>query len=149
MKLVGVGGTFSISPMMSEEFQVRFQTEREALDADSRLQALHVEGVPLLRIDRRGSEIYTGCSIYGQIAPEAVISRGSEKQVTFFKVLYQSEGLKSGMHHTDGLLWIRRPDRAHAVQPKKVSIRSIAPTVLSLLHIKRPDSMKCASVVCE
>jgi hypothetical protein len=128
---------------MSEEFQVRFDNYQDALQAASSLQTLNVSGSSLLRIDLRGKEIYTGCSIHGQLPPEAVISLGSERKGEFFKVFYQSEGLKSGMHHRDGLLWIRRPDRSHAVHAEKVSLRTIAPTILALLQVRQPDAMTC------
>jgi hypothetical protein len=142
MKLAGVGGNYSVSPVMSEEFQLRFESEQDARNAVSLLRTLHVDSLPLLRIDLRGREVYTGCSIHGQVEPGAFISRGTEPRSPFFKILYQSEGLKSGMHHREGLLWIRRPDRTHGVHSKKVSITAIAPTVLSLLQVRRPGSMK-------
>lgn len=56
-----------------------------------------------------------------------------------------AEGLKSGYHHPDGLLWARQPDRAHAVHEGKVPLRSLAPAVLEMLDVPQPDFMTWAS----
>ena len=59
-----------------------------------------------------------------------------------FDVFYQADSLKSGIHHPDGLLWIRRPDRRHAVHAEKVPLVCVAPTVLRLLGLEPPASMR-------
>jgi hypothetical protein len=51
--------------------------------------------------------------------------------------------VKSGFHHPDGMLWVRYPDREHAVHEVKVSIRSIAPAILELFDLPRSDFMTC------
>jgi arylsulfatase A-like enzyme len=65
----------------------------------------------------------------------------------FFEVFHQAESLKSGMHHPDGMLWIRLPDRGHAVIEEKVSLLSVAPTVLSLLGMPIPAWMTGTSLL--
>jgi hypothetical protein len=46
------------------------------------------------------------------------------------------------MHHPDGMLWARGPDRSHRVHGEKVPLPDIAPMVLDRLHPPRPDSMR-------
>ena len=61
----------------------------------------------------------------------------------FFDVFYQADGTKSGMHHPDGVLWIRTPDRTHAIHSGKVPLRAIAPTVLKMFRVPPPNFMHC------
>jgi predicted AlkP superfamily phosphohydrolase/phosphomutase len=45
------------------------------------------------------------------------------------------------MHHPDGILWMRVPGVSPRVNPQKVSLRDVAPTVLSLFGIEKPSYM--------
>ena len=56
----------------------------------------------------------------------------------FFELFYQAEGLKSGMHHPDGILWIDRPGLAPKVHRDKVPLRSVAPTILGFYCVEPP-----------
>ncbi len=57
------------------------------------------------------------------------------------------EDIKSGMHHPDGILWIRKPSCQHSIHEDKVSLLSIAPTILELLDIPKADFMKGTALV--
>jgi hypothetical protein len=50
--------------------------------------------------------------------------------------------LKSGFHHPDGMLWVRGPGRRHRVHSQKISIRTIAPLVLSHFRVEVPEWMR-------
>ena len=69
------------------------------------------------------------------------------KSTKFFDFFYKIEGLKSGMHHPDGMLWIREPARSHSHHGEKVPLAAVAPTLLDLLGIPKPASMKEQSVL--
>jgi hypothetical protein len=60
--------------------------------------------------------------------------RSTESNATarFADLFYKIEGMKSGSHHPDGILWIRQPGVAHQVVARKISLREIAPTLLHL-----------------
>ena len=60
----------------------------------------------------------------------------------FFQLFYRVDGLASGMHHPDGMLWIRTPARQHRVEPFKVPLVSVAPTLLEMFGIPKPDYMR-------
>ena len=49
------------------------------------------------------------------------------KAVPFFRYLYKADITKSGMHHPDGILWIRTPTRKHSVHQPKVRLLAVAP----------------------
>ncbi|MGH7594429.1 MAG: hypothetical protein ACRELE_11360, partial [Gemmatimonadales bacterium] len=48
---------------------------------------------------------------------------------------YLADGLKSGMHHPDGILWIRGADHRHRVHAERIPLRAVAPTVLAMFGI--------------
>ncbi len=128
---------------MSEEFQLRFETERDTHEAAERLRALRVGGRSVMLVEPKGCEIYTGCELHDQVPQGSVLTLdGSARSAQFFDIFYEGEGIKSGMHHRDGLLWVRRPDRMHTVHEKKVSLCAIAPTVLKIFDVKQPESMR-------
>jgi hypothetical protein len=84
------------------------------------------------------------CNSTAVVPPEAVlVHESSPRTVPFFQVFYSMDVVKSGFHHPDGMLWVRYPDREHAVHEGKVSIRSIAPAILELFDLPRPDFMTC------
>jgi predicted AlkP superfamily phosphohydrolase/phosphomutase len=63
------------------------------------------------------------------------------KAQRFEELFYRSEGLKSGMHHRDGILWIRTPELRHTVHAEKVPLERIAPMILDMFSLARPPSM--------
>jgi len=74
-------------------------------------------------------------------ADEVLEVAGTGRTAKFLDVFYGVDTKKSGMHHPDGLLWIRRPDRRHTVRPERVPLRAVAPTILSILGLPKPASM--------
>jgi hypothetical protein len=76
-----------------------------------------------------------GCRISEQVGADAVISRpGTNATLRFFDVFYQLDGMKSGCHHPDGILWLATGQGANA---GRCSILDIFPTILAALG--RPD----------
>jgi hypothetical protein len=133
---------------MSEEFWLRFDDEASAQKAALQLEALQVDGKRAFKSDRRGREIYTGCDLTGEVAPDAkLMSAETGAAAPFYQLLYQAETLKSGVHHPDGMCWIRRPDRSHRIHDAKVPLTAVAPTVLRLLGVEIPSSMQQGPLV--
>jgi bisphosphoglycerate-independent phosphoglycerate mutase (AlkP superfamily) len=44
------------------------------------------------------------------------------------------------------MLWIRTPERKHYVNSEKVPLVSVAPTLLQLLGLSQPASMKASPI---
>jgi hypothetical protein len=83
-----------------------------------------------------------GCRIWRKLEPDAVLRiDGSEETVPFFDLFYRIDLVKSGMHHPDGMLWIRHPGRSHSEHPGKVPLTAVAPMVLRMYGVDRPDYM--------
>jgi hypothetical protein len=148
LRFAGVDEPCAYSPVMSEEFHLKFEDEAQASQAHRRLSSLTIDGEPALAVSQDGGALFGGCRIFRQLPADAVLERGgTASRVAFFDVFYQAEGIKSGMHHPDGILWIRLPDRSHSVAGEKVSLCSVAPTILSLLGLDAPESMEAAALL--
>ena len=95
-----------------------------------------------------GAEIFGGCRLHHALPDDARLENPATGESSpFFELLYQADSLKSGIHHPDGVLWIRRPDRCGRVQSGRVPLISVAPTLLALLDLEPPDEMPGQSLV--
>lgn len=148
LEFAGVSSKYVCSPVMAEEFYIRFETEQDASEAEQKLSALQVNQRQMMRLKRNGKDIYGGCGIFEQLPSDANLNiANSGKSIPFFNIFYQIEDIKSGMHHPDGILWIRKPSCQHFIHSDKVSLLTIAPTVLELLGIPKADFMKGTSLL--
>jgi hypothetical protein len=148
LKFAGVADSYTYSPVMSEEFHLIFADGDTAARAMQRLCALTVDGEAAFAATQDGARLFCGCRIIKQMSPEAILeSSPTGSRVPFFDLFYQGGGIKSGMHHPDGMLWIRLPDRSHAVARDKVELASVAPTLLRLLDVAPPQSMKADTLI--
>lgn len=131
-----------IEPLMSEEFQLRFDNEADAIAAAERLGELKVGDRRVLAGARNGNDVMSGCKIFEKLPDDAVMTNvGTGQSLPFYRLFYQAEGMKSGMHHPDGILWIRTPGARPATHEAKVPLRDIAPTLLNLFGIDKPGYM--------
>jgi hypothetical protein len=148
LAFAGVEGYAEIAPVMAEEFNVRFNDEAGAQKGEEKLKALETSGCPVLRVHRRGKEVFCGCRIHTPVQREAVLqARDSNHSARFYELLYRTEGLKSGMHHPDGMLWIRFPGKEHHVHDRKVPLVDVAPTLLDLFSVAAPGYMRGGSLL--
>ncbi len=138
MKFAGVEASYEYAPVMAEEFYLIFSEEADARDAESKLKALRMpDGAPVMNVRREGTKLFCGCAIVSMPSAETEISiPRSNQPAPFMKFFYPVEGIKSGAHHPDGILWIRTPERTHSEVNRKVSIREIAPTLLRLCGVR-------------
>lgn len=155
LAFAGITTACKCSPVMAEEFFLRFDREVDAWEAEQRLAALRVGQQPVMRLKRQGSEIYTGCGIFDQLPYQAILERVEQRSdhnsdsvatLPFFDLFYQIEDVKSGMHHPDGILWIRQPNLNHTVHANKISLEAITPTILKLLDV--PQSVPSLNLNC-
>jgi hypothetical protein len=131
------------SPVMSEEFHVYLTTEEDANAAEEALRSLRVDGRPLMKARREDRlDVFTGASVFDELPANAVLTNGQGRSVPFFELFYQGNTVKSGMHHPDGVLWIRTPSRRHLIQRERVSLRTVAPTILQMFDLEPPAYMR-------
>jgi hypothetical protein len=140
LKDVGIGARAKVSPVMTHQFHLDFASEEAARDAMEKLSALSYEGKPLMGIERTGAKLFGGCIVYRHVPRGAVVMQGS-RTIPFFDLLYHVDLVKSGMHHPDGMFWVRTPARQHSIVEGKVPIVNVAPTLCRLLGIEPPATM--------
>jgi hypothetical protein len=129
---------------MSEQFHLEFGEVAAAEEAERALKAIRMDGRPLIGVQRDGARVFAGCDVYTDIAADARL-RAQENTIPFFDVFYRIPTTKSGMHHPDGMLWIRLPDRLYG-EGGRVPLTSVAPTLLSLFQVEPGAHMKGASL---
>lgn len=143
LNIAGITTCLTVSPVMSEQFHLYFENEQDASEAEQRLLVLRIEGRNAMTVHRDGTAIFGGCAVFEKLPPDAILSIGdSGRAMPFFDIFYKVEGVKSGMHHPDGMLWVRKPDRKHCVHKEKVPLTSIAPTILDMFSVPLPNHMR-------
>lgn len=140
-ELVGLRSHYTYAPVMSEEFHLYMSSEDDARDATERLAAFRVGEEPVFTIRSSGNEVFAGCRIFRTLSTDAMLTGLEGKAVPFSRYLYKADITKSGMHHPDGILWIRTPTRKHSVHEPKVSLRAVAPSLLHLLGLPKLETM--------
>jgi hypothetical protein len=147
---LGIVQPLVLEPVMAEQFFLRFDSEQEAVLAEQRLRSFHLDQesafrngrTQLFNTEQDGQALLCQCRCTGIVEPSASITGGElTTPVLFNEVFYQLETVKSGRHHPDGMLWIRRPERRHSVSNQKVSLRSVAPTILDMYGLLPPPAM--------
>lgn len=142
MELAGVPGDARHAPVMSEQFHVYFDNEDDAVRAESCLKGWRVGDREAMMVRRNGTELFAGCCVFAELPRDArLVSASDGKEFGFYDLFYLVDGTKSGAHHPDGIFWVRTPDRSHEVAQGKVSLRQVAPTILSLLNLQKPGFM--------
>jgi hypothetical protein len=156
VKSLGLPETYVYEPVMAEQFYLRFHSEEELGRTEAKLVSYHVkhpavfrdERTRLFHLTRKEGALLVQCRCTSQVPLDARITATDDPQVSipFYDVFYQMDAMKSGRHHPAGMLWIRHPNRRHRVHVAKVSIRSIAPTILGLFALPVPPHMRAESL---
>lgn len=139
----GIDGVREVAPVMAEQFHVLFDDDAAAQAATDRLAAVRLAGRPAFELRREGSDLFVGCAHFGDVDPTTPLTGLPGAHPTFGDVFYSSETGQSGMHHPDGLLWIRPPGGTTLQgSPERVSLLDVAPTLLSLLGVPPSAEMR-------
>lgn len=143
----GVKDLKQCNPVMAEQFWLEFSTHEQVEAAANVLNAITVNGEKAFSVSVEDTALFTGCKIRSKIPKDAVMtSPANGASIAFYDLLYAIEGMKSGMHHPDGLLWVRDPRISRSSNPR-VALESIAPTVLEMLDVTIPSHMKEPSLL--
>jgi hypothetical protein len=150
LRFAEVGAPHQVAPVMSEQFWIHFQSKRDADEAQHKLTELRAGDRPLMELRPDGSSLFASCCINDPLEKGTVIQqRSSGKTAPFHGIFYEVEGVKSGMHHPDGLLWIRHAGMPAARHSENVRLTDIAPTILDMLTVGQPPFMKGTSLLSE
>jgi hypothetical protein len=139
----GLRPGFAAAPVMTHQFNLQFASEADAVDAEAKLRAVLIDGREALSVERTGNHLVTGSQTYRAIAESTrLTTRDGSKTIPFFDIFYKLDTIKSGMHHPDGMLWIRTPARVHSRTIAHVPLTAVAPTLLNMFNVARPAHMK-------
>lgn len=141
LEFADVAGPYRVEPVMSEQFQIRFEKQETAEAAAKALRALSLPGGPAMEAHCSGTDVYAGCNVYRQLSKDVPLTGPNGAVMPFFRLFYQVEGLKSGMHHPDGILWIHDPSAVADHSAKRISLRDVAPTLLSYFDLPATAEM--------
>lgn len=141
LETVGITGA-EVAPLMAEEFRLSFGTEEEAQAGEDKLRRLRYRDELAMGVGRRGTDLMCGCRVWEQVDPDAVLRvEGEDRTVPFDELFYRIDIVKSGMHHPEGMFWVRHPERRHVEHDEKIPLTSIAPMVLKMYGVAVPDCM--------
>ncbi|MCA8999983.1 MAG: alkaline phosphatase family protein [Planctomycetaceae bacterium] len=145
---LGVQGEFQYEPAAGDEFAIRFDREEDAERAATHLQGVLLpHNEPAFAVQQSGTQLMCQCRCRELPAKDAELQvPDMGHRIPFADVFYRLDCVKSGQHHPDGVWWIRLPTREHRVVKPKVPLTAIAPTILELLGIEKPTTMKTNSV---
>ena len=138
----GVTDRYKASPVMAHQFHLYFDSAEAAERAAQKLLAIRYQDRQAIAVERNGAGLFVGCRIYELLPADAQLTIAeTDRAIPFSQVFYKVDGVKSGMHHPDGMLWIREPGARHAVHPEHVPLATVAPTILERFGVPRPSYM--------
>lgn len=111
----GVLGSYTYATVMSEEFKLHFPDPAMALGARERPAAIRVGERSAFRVRMDGATLHAGCCIFDTVEEGAVLTSAGGSCTDFRAMFYLVAGMKSGMHHPDGIFRVRAPDWPHVV----------------------------------
>lgn len=149
LAFAGITAPYEYAPVMSEEFKLHFRTAEEAMAARDALLEMPVSGHRAMSARLEGRTLHAGCRIFAQLPAEAVLENAAGEPARFFDFFYQVEGTKSGMHHPDGMFWMRSPERSHRVHQAKLPLPQVAPKILAACGVPVPDWMMAGTPMTE
>jgi hypothetical protein len=125
-----------ILPVMSEQFNVRFQDAAQANRAKELLQALHVGTQPLLFFGKSDeTSLFLGSAARTAIDDDARVTGFPDgRTMRFGDIFYRLPTIKATTHHPESLMWLKTG--SHRVHREKVSILDWLPTILDFYGVK-------------
>lgn len=139
---LGISGVVSTSRVMAEQFHLFFADDAAAAAGLERLRSASVDGQRAFGVRADGPAVFGGCRLFQPQRPGASLDIStSPRSLPLDSILYWVEAPRSGAHHPDGMLWIQTEGRVEG-KPERVPLTSVAPTLLALLGLPRPASMR-------
>jgi hypothetical protein len=130
-----------VKPVMAEEFHLECPTAEQATVVEARFRELTVANQPLMKVERTGNTLFTGCGVTDATMLDQSVKRQSDGTgLPFRELFYMIHTMRSGRHHPDGVLWVR--NGCHQVVDEHVPLTAIAPTVLRFFGIDPPPAMQ-------
>jgi hypothetical protein len=140
MQFADVTEPYTAAPLMAEVFNIQVQSDEDAKRVEAKLTSLRVGSRQAMQVLRKGTLLNVKCQLHDKQPADLKLTRG-ETSTRFFDLFFELEEEKSGMHHPDGMLWIRLPGAQGHTHETKVPLSSVAATLLRLLSLPVPRHM--------
>ncbi len=141
LKFAGVTQPSTSTPLMAEVFNIQLRDEDSAKQVEQRLNELRVGGRQAILVQRKDALLNVKCQLHDRQSSEAMIARADGTEAKFHQLFFELEDAKSGMHHPDGMLWVRLPGTSARRHVEKAPLAAVAPTLLTLLSLPVPEHM--------
>jgi hypothetical protein len=132
LDLVGIPEEVSVEPVMTHQAWLTCPDAPQAEECTRRLLELEMNGEPIMSATRVEKRVYFDCRLISEVpADSAMAFRGKSFRFDrYFAFLGQ---VVNARHHPDGALWMRAPQRVHAVHDGKLDLAQAARLLLELL----------------
>jgi hypothetical protein len=142
MKFAGVTEPHKASPLMAEVYNIELRNEEDAKSVEARLSTLRVGDRQAMLVQRKGTILNAKCQLHERQSPDTIITcTATRDTASFFKLFFELEDVKSGMHHPDGMFWVYRKGIEPHVHERKVPLASVAASLLQLVGLGAPSHM--------
>jgi hypothetical protein len=124
-------------PVMSEQVNMRFESDSAADAARARLGHLTMQGEPALFVGQSNPDsVFFGANTRTAVPADAqIVGFPNGESVRFGALFTELPTTKATTHHPESLIWIKTG--SHAVHAEKVSILDWLPTVLDWFAVPR------------
>lgn len=128
-----------VQPVMTHQYQVRFEDETARDRGRGLLEAVTLEGEPVFGFGPGSRDsLFVGCQIATPVSDDAqLLFGGRNTAVPFAEVFYRIRETKSAYHCSDGALWLRTG--RHEVRAQKASVLDVFPTLLAHFDTPLPE----------
>ena len=141
LTFAGVTEPHTATPLMAEVFNIQLRDEETARRVESKLNDIRMGDRQAILTQRKETLLTVKCQLHERQPQGAELRRADGTTAHFHELFFELEDAKSGMHHPDGMLWIRLPGTAPRRYENKVPLASVAPTLLHLLSLPAPPHM--------
>lgn len=142
LEFAGLDQNLRCTPLMSEKFLLRTDSEAEASHVWDKFAELRMDDDMLLRLEKRGADVLFGCNLFDELDYDPVVSRTDGTKKNLSDLFYMANETKSGMHHPDGLFWVCEPGTLHKVYRECIPLTDVAPTVLGTIGLPKQPVMR-------
>lgn len=133
----------AVKPVMAEEFSLECESQAEAEGVEGRLLSLLIDGQPVMKTERRGFGVFTGCAIQTHTDLDRRVTNEEGSSRRFGDLFYMIHSMRSGRHHPDGVLWVR--DGTHKIVEEKIALSAVCPMILGHFGVPVPAETQVGS----
>ncbi|HEX2613472.1 MAG TPA: hypothetical protein VHO02_07750, partial [Fibrobacteria bacterium] len=142
-RFAGITAPFKALPAMGGQFGYEFESEGAAEAALQIFRGMTLAGQSFGGVLREGRKLAYNCAL--DVMPEKNdLLRSAVGKSVGFSSMFSGQGSVHGVHHPDGMFWVRLPGVQGRMHAEKISLTAIAPTILRLLGRSIPQHMRHA-----